>query len=135
MICISAHVSEEVPDQGKQLVGRILFTWGLCADTGVSHMMCYYKKRGKEFEEEIKEDLLAEDSRYRRCGVSRLKDDTVAYWSPKDEVTMLRQFRDFLIRVARPHVLSGYNVNNFDLPYVTSLSICVCHGKFSDRLP
>ena len=134
VICLSAHVSEEVPEQSKQLIGKILFSWGICAETGVSHMMCYYQKRGEELKDEIKDYLLSEDSAYRRCGVSKLKDDTVAYWSPKDEATMLRQFRDFLIRIARPHVLSGYNANNFDLPYLLKRAAALGLGEEFDCL-
>lgn len=134
VICISCHVSEEVPEQEKQLVGRILFSWGLCAETGVSHMLCYYKRRGEEALASVRDDLLGAEASYRRCGVSRLKDNTVAYWTPRDEATMLVQWRDFMIRVARPHVLSGYNANNFDMPYLLKRAAALGLGEEFDCL-
>jgi len=50
--------------------------------------------------------------------VSRIRKGEYAYWTPYDEASMLRQFRDFIIHIARPFVITGYNVNNFDLPYL-----------------
>lgn len=118
VLCISVRVSNEVPDQDKQLVGDVLFSWGLTSDIGVSHMMCYYQRRNEAQIDEIAKGLNSPQAKMLRCGASRIKKGTYAYWTPNDERAMLRQFRDFIIHIARPFVITGYNVNNFDFPYL-----------------
>ena len=136
VICISVRVSNEVPDQSKQVVGDVLFSWGLTADIGLSHMMCYYSTVSDHPDdvEEVVAELTSSELKYKRCGLSRIKKGSYAYWTPHDEATMLRQFREFIIHIARPFVITGYNVNNFDLPYLFKRASCLGIGAGFDCL-
>jgi len=118
IICISIKVAREHEDPTKRHIGDILFTWGSCASIKETNVLCYYRRRAPHSMAAIRRDLAEGSAERRRCGWSRMPDGSFAYWTPDDERTMLKQVFEFITKVARPQFLTGYNIDDFDVPYL-----------------
>jgi len=118
VICIAISVYREHEKKDLRKIGDVLFTWGSCAAIKETNVLCYYSRRSPNEMVRIKEDLSTRGSAYNRCGWNRMSDGTIAYWSPQDELAMLKQVFEFITKVARPQFMTGYNIDDFDLPYL-----------------
>lgn len=120
VICVALSVFREHEEKKYRKIGDVLFTWGSCAAIKETNLLCYYTRRSTTpgAIERIREDLTSRSASHNRCGWSRLPDGTIAYWSPNDELTMLKQLFEFITKIARPQFLTGYNIDDFDLPYL-----------------
>lgn len=119
VICIAARLTQEGKTSQERIIGDIIFTWGKCNETRVAKVMSYYQNSNcKATPRNIAAKLNRHGDQYARNGCCRLDNGDFVYWTREDERDMLRQFRDFVVKLARPQVLCGYNVTGFDLPYL-----------------